>query len=275
MNRAFSLVELSIVLVILGLLTGGVLTGQSLIHASRLRAVTVQHSEFRSAVLAFRDKYMAVPGDMSNATLFWSKDNAACSGHSGAAGTPGTCNGNGNGIIDNDFTYGVTNEGAQFWRHLVLSGLISGSYAGVNASTCNSMTPGTNIPASKLYPSAGYAVIHHSNTSGLNTGLYRRYFGNFIMMGSPHYSCVNYGFLWGNAISAIDAYNIDMKIDDGIPFSGYMLADGNAYGATGNYADCLFPDSSVVVTNPSPSDVRGYRVDLGQSSGCRTYVSLN
>ena len=50
MRSAFSLVELSIVLVILGLLTGGILTGQSLIRAAELRSVTSQMQQYRVAV---------------------------------------------------------------------------------------------------------------------------------------------------------------------------------------------------------------------------------
>ena len=67
----FTLVELSIVLVILGLLVGGVLTGQSLIHAAELRAVTTEHDKFVTAINTFRDKYMALPRRMSNAVRYW------------------------------------------------------------------------------------------------------------------------------------------------------------------------------------------------------------
>lgn len=60
--KAFSLVELSIVLVILGLLTGGILAGQSLIRAAELRAVSTEYSRYITATQSFRDKYFAVPG---------------------------------------------------------------------------------------------------------------------------------------------------------------------------------------------------------------------
>ena len=70
-RSAFSLVELSIVLVILGLLTGGILSGQSLIRAAELRSVTTEYSRYTAATYSFRDKYFALPGDMSNAESFW------------------------------------------------------------------------------------------------------------------------------------------------------------------------------------------------------------
>ena len=69
--RAFSLVELSIVLVILGLLVGGILAGQSLIHAAELRAVSSEYQRYRTAIYAFRDKYLGLPGDITTATNFW------------------------------------------------------------------------------------------------------------------------------------------------------------------------------------------------------------
>ena len=75
MKRAFSLVELSIVLVILGLLVGGVLSGQSLIAAAALRSVTTQEARWVAATQTFRDKYFALPGDMNNATSFWGRMN--------------------------------------------------------------------------------------------------------------------------------------------------------------------------------------------------------
>ncbi|MFZ4540565.1 MAG: pilus assembly FimT family protein [Rickettsiales bacterium] len=72
-QRAFSLVELSIVLVILGLLVGGILSGQALIRASELRAVVTEYNRHAVDTKTFRDKYFALPGDMANATSFWGR----------------------------------------------------------------------------------------------------------------------------------------------------------------------------------------------------------
>jgi prepilin-type N-terminal cleavage/methylation domain-containing protein len=77
-KSAFSLVELSIVLVILGLLVGGVLAGQSLIRAAQLRAVTAQVGQYAAASKTFRDKYFALPGDLPNATSFWPVNPSGC-----------------------------------------------------------------------------------------------------------------------------------------------------------------------------------------------------
>ena len=71
-QQGFSLVELSIVLVILGLLVGGILSGQSLIRASELRSVTTEYQTYVTSLGTFRDRYFALPGDLSNAASFWS-----------------------------------------------------------------------------------------------------------------------------------------------------------------------------------------------------------
>jgi len=138
-KSAFSLVELSIVLVILGLLTGGILAGQSLIRASELRSVVSQYQRYVAAVNTFKDKYFALPGDMPNATQFWQKQGglggyaATCNSNSGAgfnaATQQGGCDGNGDGVVLNNRTTLTTDESAQYWQHLKMSGLIQFKYA--------------------------------------------------------------------------------------------------------------------------------------------------
>lgn len=135
-QSGFSLVELSIVLVILGLLTGGILGGQSLIRAAELRSVATDVSKYRSASYAFRDKYFGLPGDFTRATSFWGNATTGTSGgectapESDAGTGTQTCNGDGNGLIGNASTVGQRNsESFRFWQHLANAGLIEGQYA--------------------------------------------------------------------------------------------------------------------------------------------------
>lgn len=146
-ESAFSLLELSIVLVIIGLLSAGILVGQSLIRAAELRSVTSDQQRYKTAINTFRDKYSALPGDMRNATAFWGKDNALCSTQTGTVAVPGTCNGNNNGIWDLDMV-----ENYRAWQHLSNAGVIEGSYSGyvTPALATTSPTIGTDVPASKM-----------------------------------------------------------------------------------------------------------------------------
>lgn len=121
-KSAFSLVELSIVLVILGLLVGGVLAGQSLIRAAELRKHIRFHSEFTTIWSTFRDKYFYYPGDMPNASMFWGKYNSLCPAALGAVGSPGTCDGNGDGRIH----WTGNGEMTYVQQHLALAGMAPG-----------------------------------------------------------------------------------------------------------------------------------------------------
>ena len=63
-QAGFTLIELSIVLVIIGLIVGGVLTGQDLIRAAEIRATIGQYEKYNTAVNTFRTKYNGIPGDL-------------------------------------------------------------------------------------------------------------------------------------------------------------------------------------------------------------------
>ncbi|MFZ4541480.1 MAG: type II secretion system protein, partial [Rickettsiales bacterium] len=210
----FSLVELSIVLVILGLLVGGVLTGRSLIRASELRSVNAEYSKYLSATQTFRDKYFALPGDMTNATSFWGDDNTYCADASIANGTPGTCNGNGAGTID------TSTEIFRYWQQLALSGLIEGSYSGVLGSAGNSLhhLRAVNAPGSRLSSSSLWAVYNRGSDTGSAT-MWTTQYGNALFIGNGTATS------WpdGTALNGEEAWNIDKKIDDGMPGTGIVI----------------------------------------------------
>lgn len=108
-QRGFTLVEIAIVLVIIGLLVGGVLKGQAMIQNAKVKKVVKMADELRAGVMTFYDKYGMYPGDENQAT------------------PPGdTFNGNGNGRID-------TAERFEVFRDMSLAGLISGTYTGTQA----------------------------------------------------------------------------------------------------------------------------------------------
>lgn len=216
MQRGFSLVELSIVLVILGLLTGGILAGQSLIRAAELRAVSTEYQRWVSAANSFRDKYFALPGDMTNATKFWGDDNAVCP-TADPNGTPGTCNGNGNGLIQ---LAGISPyEQHRIWQQLALAGLIEGSYTGVaGPGGASHVVVGQNAPKSR-FGNNGWGIEAYADYAG-DSGWYAFKYGNVLTTGGQGAT--------ENPTNATftpeEAWNIDTKLDDGRPAYGKVVA---------------------------------------------------
>ena len=108
-QSGFTLVEIAIVLVIIGLLLGGVLKGKEMIKSAKVKKTVKMADELRAATMTFYDKYGAYPGDENNANI---PSNDA---H----------NGNGNGFIASDEMYMV-------FEDLMNAGFISGSYNGTS-----------------------------------------------------------------------------------------------------------------------------------------------
>jgi len=215
MRHGFSLVELSIVLVILGLLTGGILTGQNLIRAAELRSVTTQMQRYQSSIYTFRDKYLALPGDMRNATDFWGSaggngtDNTCWAAQTKE--TPETCNGNGNGLVEGGIDRNIR-ENFLFWKHLSNSGLIEGSYLGrstlgVTFGDCGER--GTDCPASKL----GNGVVRFNRVSTFEVPLHVFNFTTPESTTGP--------------FAVDEAWGVDTKLDDGMPNTGKVRAGGH------------------------------------------------
>lgn len=240
-RSAFSLVELAIVLVILGLLAGGVLSGQSLIRAAQLRSVSTDISRFNTAISSFRDKYFALPGDLANATSFWGKDDTNCTGDAGTAKIPGTCNGDGNGVLAGGSGQGATAEIFQFWKQLALAGLIEGTYSGLSnpgSSSGRSAKPGYNVPVSKLGPNIGYAVENW----GVQTGgvTWAGSYGNAYIFGGAVAGCCPTEI---TVLKPEEAWNIDSKLDDGKPAQGFVRTFYRyGYNTTQGLTQCTTTD---------------------------------
>jgi prepilin-type N-terminal cleavage/methylation domain-containing protein len=217
-KQAFSLVELSIVLVILGLLVGGVLSGQSLIRAAELRGISSDFQRYQSAAHSFRDRYMAVPGDMANATAFWSQA-ANCSGDSNQTVIAGTCNGDGDGDVNKVNGASRNAEIFQFWKQLALARLVEGTYSGIAGSGSSyHAIPGSNVPRGRI-SNAGWAAGTNRSYAGDAT-VYKFEYGSHFVFGLATADHVSRG----PALKPEEAWSIDTKLDDGKPAQGNIIA---------------------------------------------------
>ena len=122
-QKGFTLVEIAIVLVIVGLLIGGVLKGQEMITNAKLKRVESDNAGLAAAIISYQDRYLQLPGDDSDAESRFTVY---------AAGDP--VNGDGSGTIDGvwsvastgDITLALTSETNMFLAHLRAAGLIPG-----------------------------------------------------------------------------------------------------------------------------------------------------
>jgi prepilin-type N-terminal cleavage/methylation domain-containing protein len=222
MRAAFSLIELSIVLVILGLLTGGILTGQNLIRAAELRSVITEFKNYQTAVMTFREKSFTLPGDMRNATDFWGAMTNCASGNTSGTDTE-TCNGDGDGKVEVMSTANRTSEELQFWRQLANAGLIEGSYSGVVPVAGLSL--GSELPYSRM-SNAGWRLRYHPAYADM----FNVDYGNNTLH-------LNTASITSNVFTPEEAWNIDKKMDDGLPGQGGIIGRSISGCSTGASTD--------------------------------------
>jgi prepilin-type N-terminal cleavage/methylation domain-containing protein len=268
---AFTLVEISIVIVIIGLVLGGVLVGRDLIAAAEMRAVISQQEQIKTAVMTFKTKYAGLPGDMNNAAAF------------GFASTPSTI-GNADGCISvcyGSFTssgsyymteiqsFDMTDNGFEipnFWRHLSQAGLISGTYDG-NANGFDSQSVGKTMPPVQGKAKLGWVVYANYEYLPTNAAMMQSLndfgvalqgnIGNYMSMFLVgEYDRIIPPIMTGEAFSPLQAKALDDKIDDGFPGSGMVRANYTNYNDLAGYdwdIDAVFVDGLYYVTPPPGS----------------------
>lgn len=240
-TKAFTLIELSIVLVIIGLITGGVLVGSYLIKTASIQQQIRQFSELTSVVNGFRVKYDYLPGDMppeqASSLGFFVFTGANAGKYVSSLCTFG----------NNDGAVGNNNEAYPFWSHLSSSGMVKGFYAGEagNLLRSNSICGGGSaggIPITSPTTTDDFAKFFPRGKIGGDNSF-------MFAVGNRYLAAANSNVVFGGIVkdnmfilsdlvngtklfSANEMFQIDVKIDDGFPFSGIFREYGTAdYGS--------------------------------------------
>jgi len=241
----FTLVELSIVLVIIGLLIGGILVGQSLINSAKLQSQIRQFSQMDIAITNFQGKYKKLPGDSSF--------------HSVA--------GDGDGELENSVLNGGTKaatlaafdyEIANFWRHLQQSGFLTKEYPTFSNNAASGIRVGVHVPKAILGGGkTGIAPFYCNIVNSASCSGTRYYLANFDAGSDSNITPGTTGAV--AAINVADMAALDTKFDDGIAYTSNSVTysagkintssySTTCYIASGNYykyditsgANCYF-----------------------------------
>lgn len=264
-KQGFTLIELSIVIVIIGLIAGGILVGRDLIRAAEIRAQIAQIERFNTTTNTFRLKYNCLPGDCANIQQFGL----------GQTGGPGE-NGDGNGSLFESGSSIRTKELINFWYHLAQAGLIAENAKGYTDGVIPAI-PGVDTPALKL---TGTTIQNAASSTSNPKG------GVLVIAQSRngHSWYLASDTAWGAVQTVYQGqtlYAIDSKIDDGYPRSGNMTSLGNRlsvaynYFESSGYARCMIHTTDPIQYNLAPQ-FQGYSgfVEATQNS-CSALIQAN
>ncbi len=183
-NQGFTLIEIAIVLVIIGLLLGGILKGQELITSARVRNLISQQDGVKAAFYGFQDRFRGLPGDYNQAKI-------------NIQGT--TEDGNGDGQIVTPGGGGGIVEPNLVWEHLSKAGFVNGNYT--YAATVSPTTTPNN-------PYGQQVQLIWDNTYA-------------VLNGAPQ--TARHNLKTGNQIPVEIIAEVDRKVDDGLPASGSFV----------------------------------------------------
>lgn len=223
-NHGFTLIEISIVLVIIGLIVGGVLAGQDLIKAAQIRKIYSEYQAFDTAANTYKLKYNALAGDHANAHQFFGD---ACGNNTTDPDTG--CNGDGDGKIGSTTAPADPfGEEAKFFEHISRAGLIAGSYDGscVQGDGCE-YNAGINVPKSTFKGAIWGLKCNSCEECDLSTILGTNNVFIFTAArrtdGDPNSA---FGANYNGALTVQDMWSLDSKYDDGMPNTGRILTFG-------------------------------------------------
>lgn len=205
----FTLVEISIVMIIIGLLIGGTFGGMKLIENMQVNRTVQDLKAIESAALTFKDTYGRLPGDIANPAARLPNCTIA----------PCSTGGNGDRRLDSSVGHyaaiTATNERFTFWHHLQSANLLSMGYRNTTDLSFGEGQPDTPI-------GGGYRMT--SYTGPVLAGCDTQIAGGVVTIASDSSA----GFGTSSTLSCAALASIDTKMDDGFPQSGRATNFGTA-----------------------------------------------
>lgn len=202
---AFTLLEMSIVLVVIALLVGATLSLNNYLANSRLITTMNQAKQLSAAALQFQMRYNTMPGDYATASSAWT----------------GAGNGDGNGLI-RAAAVAVPLERYYAFQHLGLAGFIPGAYTGAVNGT-GGATIGVNVMGNAM-DNGAFILDHPDATDGIVSGdtlYFDGTYGNLIRIAAVNAAATTIPDQ--PLMTARQAYMLDVKFDDGQPGLGNIL----------------------------------------------------
>ncbi|MGZ9097191.1 MAG: type II secretion system protein [Micavibrio sp.] len=212
-QAGFTLVELAVVMIIIGLLIGGVLKGQELINNAQITSTVAQIKAMDAAVSTFDDMYSALPGDMLAPV-----DRLPSCDATGGCSTPG----NGNRTLSNTLVGAPAGEGLTFFVHLAAADLLTGINP-AGGTVWGGIFPESNINGGFHAGSSAGALADFLTPVGANLPARGLYLAITDTAGAAPVV----------TLTPNQAFRIDNKIDDSSPDSGSVRGYGaNCDGTT-------------------------------------------
>lgn len=229
-TRGFSLVELSIVLIIIGLLVGGVTGGSKLIHNAKIHKAVTKIENLKQGVKTFELTYDSLPGDMTDATDFF--------------GTSGITNGNGDGNVTGG------EEKVRWYAHMKAAEILSSGKTDKDGRPLLGLTD-------EVY---GIDLVYDS--------MWGKYPARHV------FRIMDYNAATIKMSSSV-LYSIDKKLDDSMPYSGAILANGVSGTCKAANTTCCTNNLSMNNTSFNANTLKSAKYNLQVKNHCdRFFVDI-
>ena len=224
-NSGFSLIEISIILLIIALLSTTILVAKDLQKGAEIRAVVKEVEKIHMALNSFYDAYNVAPGDTDIIYQYWT---SKCSSSS-------YCNGDGDNIIE------AYKESHLVWVHLVFAKFYKGNFTGLGDGDAQTQTAGVNVPKSS-FANGQYSILHYHWPEFPDE--------HIILFGAVTAGNIGYS----SVIDANSAYEIDSKFDDGKPSEGIVYGRNGWSDNSWTASRCLIDGNEAHVNNNENHD---------------------